>query len=176
MANPPLLPAELLAIGEACGALLRERSETVAVAEGSAGGLMSVALLAVPGASDFYRGGATIYTGPALRGMLSGLVELPQPLQGASEPWARHLAAASRAHVATDWGVGEGGAAGPSGNPYGDPPGHGWVAVDGGSAERQAARHVLTGNDDRLENMVAFAVAGLELLHHTLSTSIGSTP
>lgn len=37
------------------GALLRQRAETVAVGESSAGGLISAALLAVPGASSYYK-------------------------------------------------------------------------------------------------------------------------
>ncbi|MEP4650564.1 MAG: CinA family protein, partial [Ilumatobacter sp.] len=117
-----LLPSALLDAGAKCGELLRRRGETVAVAEGSAGGLTSAALLAVPGASAFYLGGSVIYTRNALDGMLTGPVERPHRLRGASEPWAIHLARATRIHLRATWGVGEGGATGPSGNPYGDPP------------------------------------------------------
>lgn len=155
-----ILPDRLLAAGAACGALLRERGDTVAVAEGSCGGLVSAALLAVEGASTYYRGGSVIYTRRALDGLLTGMVERPSPLRGACEPWALHLAQAARAHVGTTWGIGEGGAAGPSGNPYGDPAGHAWVAVSGPT---EATHHVLTGDSDRVANMVAFAVAALEL-------------
>ena len=161
-----ILPTELLDAGARCGELLEERGETVAVADGSAGGLVSVALLAVPGASAYFLGGAVIYTRNALDGMLTGPVERPSKLLGASEPWATHLARAARIHLRATWGVGEGGATGPSGNPYGDPPGHAWVAVSGSS---EAARNVLTGNDDRLENMVAFATAALDLLAEELA-------
>lgn len=161
-----LLPAELLAAGERCGLLLRERGETVAVADGSAGGLVSTSLLAVPGASAYFLGGAVVYTRNALDGMLTGPVERPRRLRGASEPWATHLAQAARTHLRATWGVGEGGASGPTGNPYGDPPGHAWVAVSG---RTESARHVLTGDDDRLANMVAFATAALELLADELA-------
>lgn len=156
-----LLPVELLNIGAECGRLLKERGETVATAEGSCGGLASAALLAVPGASAYYLGGSVVYTRNALDGMLTGPVERPRKLRGASEPWATHLARASRTHLRATWGIGEGGATGPTGNPYGDPAGHAWVAVSGPT---EAARHVLTGSDDRLANMVAFATAALELL------------
>lgn len=156
-----LLPAELLDIGAECGRLLKARGETVATAEGSCGGLASAALLAVPGASAYYLGGSVVYTRNALDGMLTGPVERPRKLRGASEPWATHLARASRTHLRATWGIGEGGATGPTGNPYGDPAGHAWVAVSGPT---EAALHVLTGNDDRLANMVAFATAALELL------------
>lgn len=161
-----LLPIELLDAGARCGALLKERGETVSVAEGSGGGLVSAALLAVPGASAYYLGGSVIYTRNALDGMLTGPVERPRKLRGASEPWATHLARATRVHLRSTWGVGEGGATGPSGNPYGDPPGHAWVAVSGPS---EAAHNILTGDDDRLANMVAFATAALELLETELS-------
>lgn len=161
-----LLPSELLDIGAECGRLLKARGETVATGEGSCGGLASAALLAVPGASAYYLGGSVVYTHNALDGMLTGPVERPRKLRGASEPWATHLARASRTHLRATWGIGEGGATGPTGNPYGDPAGHAWVAVSGPS---EAARHVLTGSDDRLANMVAFATAALELFAEELA-------
>jgi len=177
--SPVVLPAALRDAGERCGELLIERNETVTVAEGSCGGLIATALLAVPGASAYFRGGAVIYTQWALKGMLSGIVEPPQDLQGASEPWALHLARAARAHVRTHWAIGEGGAAGPSGNRYGNPAGYAWVAVVGGEtrpvgeaasadAAVEVTENVETGQSDRLTNMTAFAVAGLQLLAATL--------
>lgn len=162
------LPSELLEVGRACGRKLAERDQTVGVAEGSCGGLISAALLAVPGASSYYLGGTVIYTRKALDGFLTGKVERPSRLRGASEPWALHMARGARLHLDATWGVGEGGAAGPSGNPYGDPAGHAWVAVSGPG---ETAQHVLTGKQDRGENMVLFAVAALELL----ATSLDST-
>lgn len=168
MTSEPLLPARLLDVGAECGRLLTERGESVGVGEGSCGGLISAALLAVPGASNYYRGGGVIYTGYALAGMMSGRVERPDPLQGATEGWAVHLAEASRAHMGATWGIGEGGAAGPAGNRYGNPAGHAWLAV-AGPDNLSTARNVLTGDDDRLANMVAFAVAGLELLAESLA-------
>ncbi len=163
MTDASVLPSDLLDAGARCGALLKERGQTVGVAEGSCGGLVSAALLAVPGASAYFRGGGVVYTQHALRGMLTGRVERPEKLRGASEPWAGYLARAARAHLEADWGVGEGGAAGPTGNAYGDPAGHAWVAVCGPDDE-VATRHVLTGDDDRLANMAAFAIRALTLL------------
>ncbi len=158
---PGQLPVRLLEAGARCGRLLADRGHTVAVGEGSCGGLISAALLAVPGASTYYLGGSVIYTGQALAGFLSGRVERPDDLQGASEPWARHLAEAARVHLGATWGIGEGGAAGPTGNRYGNPAGHAWVAVAG---PNESAHNVLTGQADRQHNMVAFAVAALDLL------------
>ncbi len=164
--TPSSLPPELLAAGATCGRLLKDRGESVAVGEGSCGGLISAALLAMPGASSYYLGGAVIYTKAALDGLLSGQVDRPARLRGASEPWARHLAEAARVHHNATWGIGEGGAAGPNGNGYGDPSGHAWLAVAGPS---DGAINVLTGQDDREANMVLFAVAALELLAEHLT-------
>ena len=44
------------------GAVLKEKNQTVAVAESSSGGLISAALLAVPGASSYFKGGGVVYT------------------------------------------------------------------------------------------------------------------
>lgn len=156
---------ELLELGARIGDRLEARGETVAVADGSSGGLMSAALLARPGASAYYLGAATIYTRPAAKGLVAGAVEAPAGMRGASEPWVRYLSESIVRRVGSTWGIGEGGATGPSGNPYGDPPGHAWVAVHGPTT---ATRHVLTGDTDRWRNMVAFARAGLELLAEQL--------
>ena len=155
------LPIELLERGAVCGRLLTERGATVSVAEGSCGGLISASLLSVPGASGYYVAGTVIYTGQALDAYLGDVVARPEGLRGASEPWARLLATGARIRLGTTWGVGEGGAAGPTGNRYGDPAGHAWLAVDGPTP---AVEQVATGSDDRAGNMVAFALAALDLL------------
>ena len=162
-----MLPEALVRVAARVGGQLRERRETVGVAEGSCGGLISAALLAQPGASAYYAGGAVIYTLAAGRAFLAGAVAAPEGLRGASEPFARYLAESVRVRLDSAWGVGEGGAAGPTGNRYGDPAGHAWVAVAGPGSG--ATRHVLTGDDDRESNMVAFAVAALELLDQCLA-------
>lgn len=167
---PSPLPSELLEAGAMCGRLLNDRGETVGVAEGSCGGLISTALLAVPGASAYYLGGAVIYTRNALDGMLTGRVDRPERLRGATEAWALHMARGAMAHLGATWGIGEGGAAGPAGNPYGDPSGHAWLAVSGPT---EVASNLQTGLDDREQNMVAFAVAALELLAGQLEPAAG---
>ena len=144
---------------------LKARGETVAVAEGSCGGLISAALLAVPGASTYYTGGSVIYTRTAKEALFPG-VETAKGMRGATEEWASWLATAARHAMDTTWGIGEGGAAGPA-NPYGDPAGHAWLAVAGPNGVR--TRHVLTGIDERAANMVAFTRAAIELLDDCLS-------
>lgn len=141
------------------------RHETIGVAEGSCGGLVSAALLAVPGASTYYAGGAVIYTLAANRAFLEGAIPTPPGLRGATEGFASYLARSAVSKLGSTWGIGEGGAAGPTGNRYGDPAGHAWLAVAGPT---DVTRHLLTGSDDRLANMTAFATAALDLLAEQL--------
>jgi PncC family amidohydrolase len=143
--------------------MLRARQETVAVAESSAGGLVAAALLAVPGASAYFVGGATVYTGQAKRQLIDMTEEELAAARPATEQHALLMAAAARRRLNAAWGIGETGAAGPTGNRYGDPPGHACIAVSHRDG-RAAATTVRTGSDDRLANMVAFATAALRLL------------
>jgi PncC family amidohydrolase len=156
---------ELTGPAHEVGALLKDRGENVAVAEGSAGGLISAALLSVPGASAYYLGGTIVYTVAAVGAWMLGEVETPKGMRGATEAFAGFLAHSVALKVGATWGLAEAGAAGPA-NPYGDPAGHSWLAVAG---PVDATRRVLTGLDDRGENMVAFATAALELLREVLT-------
>ena len=163
----------LTRIAASVGARLKERGQTVAVAESSAGGLIAAALLAVPGASAFFLGGAVVYTAAARRSLLSlADADLPPGTRSSSEPYARALAAAARDRLGADWGIGETGAAGPAGNRYGDAPGHSCIAVAGPSGQ---AITLETGSADREANMRAFARAALELLEANLREA-GSAP
>lgn len=155
-----MLPSSITDPAERIGIALRGRGDTVAVAEGSAGGLVSAALLSVVGASAYYRGGVVVYTPAAYRAWMAGAVAAPPGMRGATEAFAAHLAESVRVRLDVTWGIAEAGAAGPS-NPYGDPAGHSWLAVSGPVS---VTRHLLTGIDHRSENMVAFAAAALELL------------
>jgi len=150
----------LLPLAEKIAARLIERKETIAVAEGSAGGLISAALLAVPGASAYFVGGAVVYTGAARSAFTDISMEDMKGLRPASEPYAALLAKRIRQRLNTTWALAEAGAAGPAGNRYGDPPGHTCIAVAGPS---QRVITLRTGGSDRRANMRAFAARALEL-------------
>jgi PncC family amidohydrolase len=152
---------ELMPLAERVAALLKERRETIAVAESSTGGLIAAALLAVPGASAYFVGGAVIYTGVARTALLGISNEAMAGMRASTEPYALLLARTVRTRAAAAWGLGESGATGPAGNRYGDAAGHSCLAV-AGAVER--AITVETGSADRQANMVAFASAALELL------------
>lgn len=144
---------------------LMARRETLVVAESSSGGLISAALLSVPGASAFYIGGAVVYTARARAAMVQIDRLDVEGMRSASEPYAALLAERTRRLMRADWAIAETGAAGPTGNPYGDAAGHTCVAVSGG---RKLVRTLETGDSDRPENMRRFARAALELLDDAL--------
>jgi nicotinamide-nucleotide amidase len=62
----------LMSIAEKIAARLKERGETIAIAESSTGGLIAAVLIAMPGASAFFAGGAVVYT-KASRAALLGI-------------------------------------------------------------------------------------------------------
>src|SRR3990170_786245 len=121
----------LLPLANHVAALLKQRKETIAVAESSSGGLISAALLAVPGASDYFIGGGVLYTRQSILALRDTGEAIFAGLRGATEPWALLIARTQRSRCLSTWGVGESGAAGHTGNRYGDPPGHSCIAVSG---------------------------------------------
>ena len=157
----------LLPLAEAIAARLIERRETVAVAEGSAGGLISAALLAVPGASAYFLGGGVVYTAAARTGFLAiGAADMAG-LRPSTEPYALLLARRMRERLGATWGLAEGGAAGPTGNRYGDAAGQCCLAV-AGPVERSFTLE--TASADRRANMQAFAARALELFAEAIAT------
>jgi len=157
---------QLDALAAELGERLKARGETVAVAESSSGGLISAALLGVAGASKYYLGGAVVYTGKARMVLMDLPREAVAGMRSASEPYALLLARTARERFGATWGISETGAAGPTGNGYGDPAGHTCIAVSG---PMEMAVTIETGESDRAGNMIAFAAAALELLKRATS-------
>src|SRR5882757_5895280 len=157
---------ELVTIAEKIAAKLIERKQTIAIAESSTGGLISAALLSVPGASAYFLGGGVVYTRDARRILMDISDEAMKGLRSASEPYAKLLANQVRTRFATDWGLSETGATGPTGNRYGDAAGHSCMAVAGPATQVMTLE---TGSADRLGNMHAFAAEALTLLLKNLS-------
>ena len=147
-------------------ARLIARKETVAVAESSAGGLIAAALLAVPGASAYFLGGAVIYTITAREALLGITRADMDGLRPASEPYARLLCGRMREKFASTWAIAETGATGPTGNRYGDAAGHACFGIAGPVA---LTRTLETGLSERAENMRRFTRAALELFDEALA-------
>lgn len=161
----------LLPLAQEIAVLLKVRGETVAVSESSTGGLVSAALLSVPGASAYFLGGAVVYTKKARE----VLIDLPadkliaagaqKPL---SEAFVTLLSSTLREQFSSSWALAEIGATGPAGSRYGDPAGTACLAIAGPDGLSQAVT-VSTGVlDDREANMRTFAAASLRLLLENL--------
>jgi nicotinamide-nucleotide amidase len=152
---------DLVPIATEIAAKLIARKQTIAVAESSTGGLISASLLAVPGASAYFLGGAVVYTRDSRRILMDISDDAMKGIRSASEPYAKLLANKVRTRFATDWGLSETGATGPTGNRYGDAAGHSCMAVAGVETNVITLE---TGSDDRQANMRAFAATALKLL------------
>jgi nicotinamide-nucleotide amidase len=159
---------DLFPRAEKLAALLKDRRETIVIAESSTGGLISAALLSVPGASAYFLGGAVVYTLRARRSLLDIQDAAVKGMRGASEPYASLMARTARERFSATWSVAESGATGPTGNRYGDPAGHTALAVAG---PVQRSITLETGVSDRVANMYAFAAAALDLLAECIAAA-----
>ncbi len=147
---------------------LKARRDTVGVAESSAGGLISAALLAVPGASAYYMGGTVVYTRRARRELLGLTDDQMASVPPGTEALALLLARAMKEQLNTDWAIAEIGATGPTGTSYGYGAGHGVFAVVGPD-DLEAAIVLETASPDREANMRRFAIGALELFAKQLA-------
>ncbi|MEO8560253.1 MAG: CinA family protein [Rhodospirillales bacterium] len=156
---------ELLAAAERIAVRLKTRKETVAVAESSSGGLVSAALLSVGGASVYFQGGAVVYTRIAGKSLFGVQRQELAGMRSSSEPYALFMARRARDNLGATWGLCETGAAGPTGNGYGDAAGHSCFAI-AGPVEKSVTLE--TGSADRYANMLAFGAGALALLEQAL--------
>jgi nicotinamide-nucleotide amidase len=162
------VPELLASLAAPVAARLVARGDTVAVSESSTGGLISAVLLSIPGASAYFLGGGVIYTQAARRKILGLPDDAVGGIRSSTEAAALLNARTVRERLSTTWGIGETGAAGPTGNRYGDAAGHTCIAVTG-PIER--ARTIETRRSDREANMWAFTRAALALLDECLDAA-----
>lgn len=157
---------ELLPQAERIAVRLKARGETIGIAESSTAGVISAALLAIPGASAYFMGGAVVYTRQSRTELLRVTEEELTGITPSTEAYALLFARKIRERLATTWALGETGTAGPTGSRYGHAAGHSCIAVIGPAGDR--AITVETGKADRVDNMRIFAIRALELLEQNL--------
>lgn len=145
--------------------LLSEAGESVAVAEGTAGGLISAALLWVPGASKYFKGGGVVYTLNS-RIVLAGYpAEELADYRGTTPEMIAKLAELMRVRLDATWCVAESGLAGPTGGRSGAAPGRVTIGV---AAPVTRIEVFETGVDDREANMIDFATRSLRMLRDAI--------
>jgi nicotinamide-nucleotide amidase len=158
---------ELIPFAERIGALLNSRGESVAVAESTTGGLISAAILSIAGASAYFIGGGVVYTLKGRRAL--GIPDEDfRGFRSVTEQYSLALARRARERFGATWAIGEIGASGPTGNRYGDAPGHSCVAI-AGPVERSLT--IETGSPDRIANMYAFSAKALDLLVQSIASA-----
>jgi nicotinamide-nucleotide amidase len=157
---------ELVSIAEKVGALLKARKQTIVIAESSTAGLISAALLAVPGASAYFLGGSVVYTRQSRRLLLDIPDAALDGMRPSTEPYALMMARTAQTQFDATWALAETGATGPTGNRYGDEAGHSCFGIAGAT---EASMTLETGKSDRLENMQAFTAEALNFLLKTVS-------
>jgi nicotinamide-nucleotide amidase len=162
---PSFLNDDQKALANEIAALLTERGQTVSVAEGTAGGLISAALLWVPGASRYYAGGGVVYTLNS-RTVLAGIDPKEyENYQGSTPEMIASLAASMRERLGSTWCIAESGLAGPTSGRSGRPPGRANLAIAGPISRVET---IETGSADREANMIEFTTRGLRLLRDVL--------
>jgi PncC family amidohydrolase len=159
------LSPEQAELASEIAALLTAREQTVAVAEGTAGGLVSAALLWVPGASRYYAGGGVLYTLNSRVQLAGAPAALFENYRGSTPEMIAAVAAAMRERLGATWCIAESGLAGPTGGRSGAPPGRTTVAVAGPLSRSQVFE---TGSTDREANMVQFTTLSLRFLRDAL--------
>ena len=158
------------------GDVLRERGETLSVAESCTGGLLGGAITAVPGSSDYFEAGLTVYAYDAKRRQLGVSREALDEHGAVSEPVAREMARGVRDVTDVTWGVSVTGIAGPGGGTEDDPVGTVYVGVayagPWGSNDSYAtvSRHEFDG--DRAAVRTRTVEASLEALLGELETTV----
>ncbi|KAF2711575.1 putative competence/damage-inducible protein CinA [Pleomassaria siparia CBS 279.74] len=177
MSSSSFPPSELREVVKEVATLLKERKETISVAETAAGGLISASLLSFPGASGYYKGGTTLYTLESRIAYAGWTDAHITNYAGPTPEIVAGLAEHTRKTLGSTYTVSESGTAGPanpkrSGHKNGAP---GYVALavarDGGES---VTREVETGlGNDREGNMVAFAVEGLKLVRDVIKRDNG---
>jgi PncC family amidohydrolase len=144
---------------------LRRRKLTVATAESCTGGLLGAVLSAHGGSSDYFRGGAVVYSNEAKEILADVAPQLIHSHGAVSSVVAGALARGARTCLAAKIGLGITGISGPGGATPGKPVGLTYVAVD---SDKHSAvkKHLFTF--DRAGNRLASVDAALDLLEDAI--------
>ena len=147
------------------GNLLRDRGETVSVAESATGGLLAVRITSVPGASDYFAGGFLVYNDR----MKAALLGIPESMlkehTAVSEPVAEAMAVAAQERTGSSYALSITGVAGPGGGEEKTPVGTVFIGIAGPDG-RGVHRARFPGNRDFVRNMAA--QTALDLLRRKL--------
>ena len=155
---------------EAVGMLLRERGQTLALAESCTGGLIAKQMTDAPGSSDYFLEGFVTYANEAKTKRLNVTRELLEEQGAVSAPVAEAMARGAQQATGADWALSVTGIAGPAGGSEEKPVGlvfFGLAAPDG----RLKHRRIMGLGGDRAAVREYSAVTGLNLLRRAILQS-----
>lgn len=134
---------------EVVGRLLRERGETLSVAESCTGGYVGQRITSIAGSSDYFVGGFLTYTEASKRELLGVDEQLLREHGAVSEQVAEAMARGARERTGTTWGLSVTGVAGPGGGTEANPVGTVIVGL-AGPARARAHRLRFLGDRERI--------------------------
>ena len=134
--------------------------QTLSTAESCTAGLVAASVVALPGASNYYRGGVIAYSNELKTTLLGVPEELLAEKGAVSEEVARAMVEGAVERLGTEYAVAVTGYAGPGGGPEASV---GTIFVAAGKHDEVLVRE-LTGDDGREENVARATVAALQIL------------
>jgi competence/damage-inducible protein CinA-like protein len=147
------------------GNILKERKQTLSLAESCTGGMISSRIVGVAGSSDYYIGGVCAYSNKEKIKLLNVSEDTLDKCGAVSEQTAIEMAAGVRKLMETDFAVSTTGIAGPAGGSKEKPVGLVWIGFS--DKEKNYALDFLFG-DNRQRNILRATERTLEILRREL--------
>jgi len=147
---------------EILGEVLRRKGLTLSAAESCTGGRVADKITNVPGASDYFLGGAVTYSNDAKAALLGVKKESLISFGAVSEQVAKEMAIGCRKAFRSDIAVSTTGIAGPAGGTKEKPVGLVWFAVSDGKTTR-AERKVFEGDRTQIKEKASLRAIDLVL-------------
>lgn len=147
------------------GKILKEKKQTLSVAESCTGGKISSRIVSVPGSSEYYIGGVCVYSNIEKIKLLNIKEDTLSKYGAVSEQTAIEMAEGVREIMKTDYSVSTTGIAGPSGGSEDKPVGLVWIGFS--SKNKSYAMKFLFG-EERQRNIERASQRALEILRREL--------
>lgn len=138
------------------GALLRERGETLCVAESCTGGMLSQRITSLAGSSDYFVGGFLTYTGRMKTELLGVDPHILEQHTAVSEETAVAMAEGARTRTGATYAVSITGEAGPQSS-TGAPVGTIYIGLAASGSAAEARRYVMPGDRERVRGFAVNA-------------------
>ncbi len=152
---------EMPTIEKVTSDLLKERKQTLSIAESCTGGYLSSLFTAIAGSSEVFKGGIVPYSNEAKHELLNVDNAIFEKYGAVSKECVIDLAENVRKKFNSDFSISISGVAGPSGGTPDKPVGFVWIAVS--SKEKTLAKSFQFG-DHRQRNIVMTANAAVSFL------------